>query len=104
VVTVPSEKITLLEALSLAGDVTIFGKRNTVLVIRESEGQRVTKRLDLTSNEIFLSPYYYLKPNDIVYVEPNKARVASASRSFQVLPLIISAITASVIIFDRLLR
>lgn len=101
-ITVPNEKITLLEALSLAGDMTIYAKRKNILVIREDEGKRVLKRLDLTSEELFNSSYYYLKSNDIVYVEPNKAKINSASKFYQLLPSIIGTLTASIIIFDRL--
>lgn len=104
VITVPTEKITLLEALGLAGDMTVFANRSNVLVIRSDGGQRVANRVDMNSNELFNSPYFFLKPNDVVYVEPNKARVFGASRWSQLLPAFISAISASFIIFDRLLR
>jgi polysaccharide export outer membrane protein len=102
VITVANEKITLLEALGLAGDITIFGKRSNVLVIREDGERKVTQRINLNSNELLSSPYYYLQSNDVVYVEPNKARVASSTRLNLLLPAIISGVTAVVIIFDRL--
>ncbi|WP_245652261.1 polysaccharide biosynthesis/export family protein [Rufibacter tibetensis] len=102
VITVPGEKISLLEALGLAGDVTIYGKRDNVLVIREEAGKRITTRVNLNSNEIFTSPYYYLRSNDIVYIEPNKARVAGATRLNQLLPALISALSVVVIVVDRL--
>jgi polysaccharide biosynthesis/export protein len=104
VVHVPSEKITLLEALGLAGDMTIYAKRNNIMLIREESGKRLVKRLNLNSTELFTSPYYYLKPNDIVIVEPNKARVATANPARQWLPLIFSGLTVVVIGFDRLTR
>lgn len=104
VVNVPAERITLLEALGLAGDVTIFAKRNNILVIREEAGKRITQRVDLNSSELFKSPYYHLKSNDVVYVEPNKARVFSATRTNQLLPAIISSISVLVIMIDRLTR
>jgi polysaccharide biosynthesis/export protein len=104
VVNVPSEKITLLEALGLAGDLTIFAKRHNLLIIREEEGKKTLKRIDLNSTEIFKSPYYYLRPNDIVYVEPDKARVASANPVRQWLPLVFSGLTIVVIGLDRLTR
>ena len=63
----------------MAGDLTIFGKRDNVLLIREIEGERTTARLDLTSKAIFDSPYYYLQQNDIIYVQPLKARTEQAS-------------------------
>jgi polysaccharide export outer membrane protein len=104
VVHVPSEKITLLEAIGLAGDMTIFAKRDNVMVIREEKGKRVIKRLDLSSTALFTSPYYYLKPNDIVIVEPGKAKVAAANPVRQWLPLVFSGLTIVVIGFDRLTR
>ena len=92
VVTVPSEKISLLEALGMAGDMTIFAKRSNVLLIREEKDQKITKRLDLNSNDILTSPYYYLKNNDIVYVSPNQAKISSARESRMWLPSILSAL------------
>ncbi|HEY0054003.1 MAG TPA: polysaccharide biosynthesis/export family protein [Pedobacter sp.] len=104
VINVPSEKITLLEALGLAGDVTIYGKKENVLLIREENGQKIIKRLNLNTSEIFNSPYYYLRSNDIVYVEPNKAKVAGSSRSSQLLPIILSGLSFAAIIIDRVTR
>lgn len=93
VLTVADEKISLLEALGLAGDMTIYARRDNVLVIREEAGKRITKRLDLTSRDLFNSPYYYLKSNDIVYVEPGKAKAASASTTRQWIPIILSTLS-----------
>ena len=73
-----SQRINVLEAVGLARDLTIFANRDNVLVIREKEGVRTYGRLNLKSKEIFESPYFYLQPNDIVYVEPHRARVLSA--------------------------
>lgn len=74
VVDVKGERITVLEALSKAGDLTIQGRRDHVAVIREVDGKRTVNYLNLKSKDIFDSPYYYLKQNDVVYVEPNNAR------------------------------
>jgi polysaccharide biosynthesis/export protein len=93
VITVSDERISLLEALGLAGDMTIFARRDNVLVIREEAGKRITKRLDLTSRDLFNSPYYYLKSNDIVYVEPGKVKAATASNARQWLPVILSTLS-----------
>ncbi len=67
-------RITILEALSMAGDLTIYGKRENVKVIREENGQRRVVTLDLRSKELFSSPCYYLHQNDVVYIEPNKVK------------------------------
>jgi polysaccharide export outer membrane protein len=104
VITVVNEKITLLEALGLAGDMTIYGKRNNVLVIREDSGRKVAQRVNLNSNELLTSPYYYLRSDDVVYVEPSKARVANATRLYQLLPIIISGISTSIFILDRIIK
>jgi polysaccharide export outer membrane protein len=80
VLTIPSEKVTLLEALSLAGDLTIYAKRDNILLIREEGNIKKLRRIDLTTDDIFTSPNYYLKPNDIIYVEPNKSKISESSR------------------------
>jgi polysaccharide export outer membrane protein len=104
VVTVPSEKISLLEALALAGDLTIYARRDNVMVIREENGKRIIKRIDLTSTSLFTSPYYYLKSNDIVYAEPNKSKVASSGRATQWLPVIFSVLSFGIIALDVIYR
>ena len=76
---VNSERITLIEALSLAGDLTIYGKRQNVLIIREVDGKKTIGRVDLTKSDFIDSPYYYLVQNDVVYVEPNGAKSNSST-------------------------
>lgn len=102
VVTAPNEKISLLEALGLAGDLTIYGKRENVLLIREINGKKQVRRINLTSRNFFVSPYYYLQPNDVVYVEPNKAKISTASLSRQILPTIFSGLSLIAILIYRL--
>jgi len=68
------DQFTLMDAISTAGDLTIYGKRDRVAVIREVNGKQQAQYLDLKSVDIFNSPYYYLEPGDIVYVEPNEVR------------------------------
>ena len=98
VLTIPDEKVSILEALGLAGDITVYGERNNVVVISEEEfGVKKFSRVDLTSNEIFNSPNYYLKPNDIVYVEANKKKVASTSMTPQWFAVILSGLSLMVI-------
>jgi polysaccharide export outer membrane protein len=76
--TILNERINILEALALAGDLTIYGKRRTISLIREYNGVREFVPIDLTNKELFNSPYYYLAQNDIIYVESNKTRVNSS--------------------------
>lgn len=104
VITVPNEKISLIKALGLAGDLTIYGRRDNILLIREENGQKVTRHLNLNSNDFLKSPYYYLQPNDVVYVEPNKTKVASASRSQQVVPIILSSLSIIVVVVTSLIK
>jgi len=76
--TIPSERITVLEALSLGGDLTVYGKRNNILVIHEEEGKKTYNRIDLTKVDILNLKNYYLSQNDIIYVEPNKTAINSS--------------------------
>lgn len=75
---VPTERITLLDALGMAGDLTIKGKRENITVIRESNGVKERYTVDLTSESALNSPVYYLAQNDVVYVEPNSAQVTAS--------------------------
>ncbi len=74
-----NEKINILEALSLGGDMTIYGRRDNVLLMRENaSGEKKIIRFDLTSKDLLLSPYFHLQQNDIIYVQPNKSRARGA--------------------------
>ncbi|MGX1639431.1 polysaccharide biosynthesis/export family protein [Sphingobacterium sp. NPDC055431] len=73
-----NDRITILEALGLAGDLTINGVRNNVMVIREQNGKKEEYRVDLTKKDVLNSPVYYLAQNDVIYVEPNGAKVQSS--------------------------
>lgn len=76
---ITNERITILEAIALAGDLTIYGKRESISLIREQNGKRTFTNIDLTNKALFNSPYYYLAQNDVIYVESNKTRVNSSS-------------------------
>ncbi|MBO5832684.1 MAG: polysaccharide export protein [Alistipes sp.] len=80
------DQLTIFEALALAGDMTIYGNRETVAVVREKDGKNIITKLDLRSSECFSSPCYYLEQNDVIIVSPNKYKAASAeinqNRSF----------------------
>ena len=75
--TIPNEKLTLLEAIGLSGDMTIFGKRDNVLLMRDSLDKKKMVRLNLNSKQFISSPYYYIRQNDIIYVEPTEAKIAN---------------------------
>jgi polysaccharide export outer membrane protein len=93
---IPGEHVSLLEAIGLAGDLTLYGRRDNILVIRETEGKRQWARLDLTKPEIMSSPYYYLQQNDVVYIEASKKKIQAndqtAMRNITIGATIISTI------------
>lgn len=74
-------RLTILEALAAAGDLTNYGRRDNVLVTREVDGKLEFARLDLGSSDIYTSPYFYLQQNDVVYVSPNKVRAVSSTNA-----------------------
>lgn len=104
VINVPSEKISLVKALGMAGDITIYGKKDNVLLIREEDGVRKTRYINLNSKDFLNSEYYYLRPNDVLYVEPNKAKVAISGRSQQVLPLVLTSVSILVFVLDKVIK
>jgi len=87
-----SERVTLLEALSMSGDLTIYGRRDNILIIRENEGKKTYNYVDITKADFVNSDFYYLAQNDLVYVEPNKVRVNSSAVGPNV-SVVISAIS-----------
>jgi polysaccharide export outer membrane protein len=101
VISVPNENISLLKAIGLAGDITIYGRKDNVLLIRESDGIKQIKYIDLNSKDFLQSPYYYLQPNDIIYVESNKNKVASVGRGTRLLPVFLSGLSVVILLVDR---
>lgn len=100
---IPNEKVSVLDALGLAGDLTIFGKRENVTLIRDNDGKKEFAKLNLNSKELFNSPYYYLKQNDVLYVEPNKGKAASLNQArTQTYALIGSLVSVLVVLFTRI--
>ena len=76
---IPNERVNVLEALALAGDLNITGRRDNVLLLRtNADGSRTTARLNLNDKDLILSPYFYLQQNDVLYVEPNSSKAASS--------------------------
>lgn len=100
-----NERVTLLDALSLAGDLTTYSRRDSILVIRERDGVRTFGHLDLNSTEVFNSPYFYLQQNDVVYVRPAKTKANSVrDPSQRVLPWvsIVASLTVVAVSIIRL--
>ncbi|WP_276481361.1 polysaccharide biosynthesis/export family protein [Paraflavitalea pollutisoli] len=100
---VPNEKVSILDAIGMAGDLTIYGRRENILLVRDSLGQKQTIRFNLNSAETFVSPYFYLRQGDMVYVEPNKSKIAStdAVRTRNI-SLIATGLSLLIVIISRL--
>ncbi|MBK8606768.1 MAG: SLBB domain-containing protein [Chitinophagaceae bacterium] len=81
ILTVPGEKLTVIEAIGLAGGITDFGKKDNVRILREINGKRETGVIDLSSKDIFDSPYYYLVQNDVLIVDETKQKLKDAEQA-----------------------
>lgn len=101
--TVPNEKVTVFDALGLAGDMTIYGKRENVLLVREQGNEKELVRLNLNDSDLLQSPYFYLRQNDVLYVEPGKAKAAAnnAART-QTYAIIGSILSVLIVAMTRL--
>jgi polysaccharide export outer membrane protein len=105
--TVPTEHINVLEALGLAGDLTPYGRRENILLLREKDGVRTTTRLNLNSKVLLNSPYFYLQQNDLLYVEPDKIKEVQAStnqRAFSIAAIAASVLVALVFNFQNIFK
>jgi polysaccharide export outer membrane protein len=99
----PNEKVTLLDAIGAAGDLTIYGKRENILLIRDKNGKKEMIRFNLNKSDLFTSPYYYLQQGDVVYVEPNKTKVASTDMAkFRTASILISVVSVLVVISTKI--
>ena len=98
VYTFQNERVSILQAITSAGDLTITGRRKTVLLIRERNGKREFIPIDMTSKKLFESPYYYLKNNDIIYVDPDRTKYAPLDEGYRTASLIIAAVSAASLI------
>jgi polysaccharide export outer membrane protein len=101
---ITDEKVNLLEALGMAGDMTVYGKRENVLIIRDENNHKTMKRVNLNKQETLDSPYFYLKQNDIVYVEPDKSKAVEYSQNTRLVPLVIASISAIAVLAAVLLK
>ena len=98
----PTEKVTLLDALGMAGDMTIYGRRENVMVIRDKDGKKEFARFNLNNSNLFTSPYYYLQQGDVVYVEPNKSKVvATDAGSVRKITIITAITTLAIVLLTR---
>ncbi|SMO36526.1 polysaccharide biosynthesis/export family protein [Solitalea koreensis] len=97
---ITSESVTLAEALGLAGDITIYGVRENVLLIREENGSRQFARINMNSSDVFATPYYYLHKGDVIYVEPNQRKYTSSesNKPYQILAVLIGFLNVAAIV------
>jgi polysaccharide export outer membrane protein len=95
-----SERLTITEALSLAGDLNITAKRNDITLVRERDGKREYIPIDLTSKKLFQSPYFYLKSNDLLFVQPSKLKLATVDTGYRNASLVISALSLLAITYS----
>jgi polysaccharide export outer membrane protein len=103
VYTMITERVTLPEALALSGDLSIFGNRKNILLIRDSDGIKTHNFIDITNANFINSPYYYLDQNDVIYVEPNKTKI-NASAVGPNISVIISAVSVLITVAALLIR
>ena len=102
---IPNERPTVLDALGFAGDLTIYGKHDNVLLIRETDGKKEITRLNLDSSRVMASKYFYLRPNDVLYVEPTASRVESTNAyRTRDIAILASGLSLLTIIVARLVR
>ncbi len=94
---VAGEKVNVLEAIGMAGDLTVFGKRATVKVIRKNGDKLEVGHLNLNNSKFLTSPFYNLRQNDIVYVEPFRRRASVAETTLEVVPIVLSTLTVIVL-------
>jgi polysaccharide biosynthesis/export protein len=99
--TIPVDKVNIFEAVGLAGDITVYGRRDNVLVIRETNGKRTFARLNLKDPNVFLSPYYYLQQNDMVIVDVYKNKAAvNNQNNFQIISLAATIVSVSAVLYS----
>jgi len=102
--TLQNERTTITQALSLAGDLNITAMRKNVVLIREENGVRKFVPMDLTSKHIYESPYFYLKNNDEIYVQPDRSKYATVDRGYRVTTLLLSGLSIIAIVLSNLYR
>jgi len=102
--TIQNERITITQALSLAGDLNITAKRKNVMLIRDIDGKRTFIPIDLTSKKTYQSPYFYLKNNDEIYVQPDRTKYATVDRGYRTTQLVLTGLSIIAIVLSNLYR
>lgn len=98
------DRTTLPEALAMSGDLTVYGSRTNVMVLRENNGVREVARLNLLTQEVFNSPYYYLQNGDLIYIEPIKAKGTFNDQRLQLIPIYTGIATTAVVVLSLIVN
>ena len=101
---VPDEKVSILDAIGMAGDLTIYGKRENVMLIRNIDNERKFVRMNLDSSSFFRSPYFYLRQGDVLYVEPNRNKYAATDTKQRDISIVSSLLSIAAIFTSILLN
>ncbi|MGY4539597.1 polysaccharide export outer membrane protein [Mucilaginibacter sp. UYNi724] len=101
---IQNERVTVTQALSLAGDLNITAKRKNVMLIRDIDGKRTFIPIDLTSKSLYQSPYFYLKNNDEIYVTPDRTKYATVDRGYRTTQLVLTGLSIIAIVLSNLYR
>lgn len=105
VLELPDQQVSILDAISLSGDLTVYGRRDNILVVREENGIRKSSRLNLRDPEIYNSPFFYLQQNDLIYIEPNQRKSAGNDqifvRNISLAASLLSIITVTISLLTR---
>lgn len=101
VIPMPNDNMTILDALAASGDIGQKGRTDNILVIREKGNNKEFKRLNLTDKSIFYSPYFYLQPDDVIYVEPVKVKAENTTR---IISYVTAGLSFAIFIIDRIIK
>ncbi len=99
-ITITSKNVDLLQVLGLTGDITLFGNRNAVTVIRNTPKGKVVRKIDLTKSDYITSEFFYVRPGDIIYVEPNMAKRFNSTLTSQFMPIVISTTSFMLLLYN----
>jgi polysaccharide export outer membrane protein len=100
--TIPYSDINILQALGIAGDLTITGVRETVLLVRENNEEKITYRINLTDKNLIHHPAFNLRSGDVIYVEPSKTKINTSSYFLQIWPTVASALTLFILVLNNI--
>ena len=98
--TITSDRADLLQVLGITGDISAYGKRNNITIIRKTPNGRILRKLDLTNADFITGEFFYVKPGDVIYVEPNLAKKFNATLTFQFMPIVLTATSFVLVLYN----